>query len=149
MQANIYEVCDHLSAAKLNSRSAIDLAPIILHIPTCISGDDATQCTLNFHLRTSFAYLHTHTHTHTYPCFYTKLFPLQAFTTHSLNSRSTHIYALSVSLLACRDQPLQMHLSPYVPQTITHHPLHRHLLSLLSNSHFKHHTPAASPAPIP
>lgn len=53
LYAGKYKVCDHLSAAKLKSHSAIDLALIILHIPTGISGIDATQCTQNFHPRTS------------------------------------------------------------------------------------------------
>lgn len=53
LYAGKYKVCDHLSAAKLKTHSAIDLAWIILHIPTGISGHDATQCTQNFHPRTS------------------------------------------------------------------------------------------------
>lgn len=96
-----------------------------------------------------FAYLYTHL---PFPCpVFKQLFPFQAFTTLSLDNRSTYIEYALLDVLACRDQHGQTHLPPYFPsaQTITHWLLCHHFLSLLSVFMFGITYLTASPAPIP
>lgn len=142
---NAGKVCDHLSAAKLNSQSATDLAPVTLHIPICTGEYDAAQCIQNVRPIACF-WISIHPFSH----FYSKILPLQAFTIHDLESRSTHIHRRLPSLGISLSMHHQTYSNALVPLftckpncPLTPSPSSPSTLAIHLNT--EHDTPAAYP----